>query len=352
MDGPLSLQMKDINWYLSEATVQQASDLHLIVDMSPTIRIDGTQHSLPCEPLCAEEVKRLVYGLMSPEQRSKFERELELNFGFSVPQLGRFRVNVYVSRGRVEAALRAVSLRPKNPEQLGLPPAVVELGKRTSGLILVVGAAGQGKTTTLASLIDVINRGERRCRIITIEDPIEYLHESINSVIIQREVGSDTVSFQSALVQALRQDPNVLCIGEMRDLETISTALTAAETGHLVLATLHSRDTIQTIERIVDVFPAYQQPQIRLQLASSIEGIIAQRLLPRKDGTGRVLAAELLLGSLPVRNTIREARQHQLTSYLETSMDNTISELYEAGSISYEIARANMKDMQNLKAQS
>lgn len=331
---------------LEEAVGQKASDLHLVAGSPPTIRVEGVLALLPHDALSAQQSRELIESLFSQQQHELFGRELELNFALSLPDLGRFRVNVYVARGNVEAALRVVSLSPRTLTELGLPAVVTELCRRPSGLILVVGPAGQGKTTTLSSMIDLINRDERRLRIVTIEDPIEFLHQNVNSVIIQREVGTDTHSFQRALVQALRQDPNVICIGEIRDLETISTALTAAETGHLVMATLHSPDCLQTVERIIDVFPPHQQPQIRIQFASSIEAIIAQRLLPRADGKGRVLAVEMMLGSTAVRNTIREARVHQLTSYLDPSMDRALKELYQRGVVTYDTAMSHVRDAQ------
>ena len=271
---------------LEEAVKRAASDFHIVVGIPATLRIHGELVMMSMNPVTKEDARQAIQGMLSEEQRRSFDTDWELNFAYSLPGLGRFRVNVYSARGNTEAAFRIISPAPRNMSELGLPPVVAQLSRKASGLILITGPAGQGKTTTMASMIDQINRDGRKLRIVTIEDPIEYLHENIHSVIVQREVGIDTKSFNDALVQSLRQDPNIICIGEIRDLETIATALTAAETGHLVMATLHAPDAAQCIDRIIDVFPSHQQQQIRVQLASCLEGVLSQKLLARADGKG------------------------------------------------------------------
>ncbi len=345
----------DIKALLKDAIQKKASDFHIVVGMPPTLRIDGQLVISAGKPVTGEEAKDAIYSLLDKDQIAVFERSFELNFAFSVPELGRFRVNVYVSKGCVEAAFRIISIVPRTIQELGLPSVIAELGRRTSGLILITGPAGQGKTTTLASIIDMINQEERRCRIVTIEDPIEYLHHNKNSVIIQREVGIDTKSFNVALIQSLRQDPNIICIGEMRDLETIATALTAAETGHLVLATLHAPDAPQCIDRIVDVFPSGQQQQIRVQLASCLEGVIGQHLLPRADGNGRVVAVEVLVASAAVKNTIREKKIEQLYGVMQTNgqlgmilMDRALRRLVDDRLITQQVALAHARDPKSI----
>lgn len=345
----------DIKALLRDAIQKKASDFHIVVGIPPTLRIDGQLVITEGKVVTPDSAKEAIYGLLNEEQKDAFERNFELNFAFSVPELGRFRVNVYVSKGNIEAAFRIISIVPRTIQELGLPSVIADLGRRQAGLVLITGPAGQGKTTTLASIIDMVNQEARRCRIVTIEDPIEYLHPNKNSVIIQREVGIDTKSFNAALIQSLRQDPNIICIGEMRDLDTIATALTAAETGHLVLATLHAPDAPQCIDRIVDVFPPGQQQQIRIQLASCLEGVIGQHLLPRADGKGRVVAVEVLVASAAVKNIIREKKIEQLYGVMQTNgqlgmilMDRVLRKLVDDGVITKEVALSYARDPKSI----
>ncbi|MBI4846825.1 MAG: type IV pilus twitching motility protein PilT [Candidatus Omnitrophica bacterium] len=346
----------DIRKLLEIAVESNASDLHLVVGVPPTLRIDGELVAMEMDKLNGEITKTMVYSILNDVQIQKFEKDLELDFSFALLGVSRFRVNIYLSKDNIEAAFRIVGLRIKQPEELGLPLIVNEFCRKNSGLVLVTGPTGVGKTTTMNSMIDIINR-ERSNRIIIIEDPIEYIHTHKRSVIIQREVYSDTRTFANALIHSLRQDPNVICVGEMRDLETISTALTAAETGHLVLATLHTPDAIQTIDRIIDVFPSHAQEQIRIILSNALEGIISQQLLSRIDGKGRVLTTEILIATPAIRNVIREAKTEQISTIMQTSadmgmqlMDTSLKELYVKGVISYETAISRVKDISHFKA--
>ncbi|MCX8035675.1 MAG: type IV pilus twitching motility protein PilT [Candidatus Sumerlaeia bacterium] len=331
---------------LIEAKEQQASDLHLTVNAPPMLRIDGQLEPLDLPPLTPRDTQRLVYSILNDSQKQKFEMNWELDLSIEIGDVGRFRVNVHKQRGAVEAAFRIVNEEIRTIRQLGLPPIVEELARRDSGLVLVTGPTGSGKTTTLAAMINQINE-ERRCVIITIEDPIEYVHRNRRSIIKQREVTSDTKSFADALRHVLRQDPDVICVGEMRDLETIQTALTAAETGHLVLTTIHTPDAAQTVDRIVDVFPPHQQQQVRIQLAGTLQGIIAQQLLPVPGNRGRVVACEILIANVAVRKIIRSAKTEQITTLIQTSyeagmitMDKSLKNLYQQGLITYDDALA------------
>ncbi len=344
--GPVT----DMRQLFDLAFQRGASDIHLTEHTPPMLRIDGELVPTMLEPITREQSKRLIYSLLNDRQKSQFERDLELDLSIDVQGVGRFRVNVHMQRGCVEAAFRLVPMHIRPLTELGLPPIVSELTRKPNGLVLITGPTGVGKTTTLAAMVDLINH-ERRQHIIIIEDPIEYLHENHLCIIKQREVYADTKSFSSALVKALRQDPNVIVIGEMRDLETISTALTAAETGHLVLATLHTSDVAQTIDRILDVFPPNQQPQVKIQLADSLQGIVSQKLLPRCDGPGRVCAYEVMVGTSAVRSIIREHATEQVLTVLQTgtqygmcTMDSTIRALYDKKIISYETAIGQMKN--------
>ncbi|CAG1772372.1 partial Twitching mobility protein, partial [uncultured bacterium] len=294
-----------------------ASDLHITTGSPPQLRIDGTLVPLKTPPLGPIETKQLCYSVLSEEQTIRFEKSNELDLSFGIRGLSRFRANIFVQRGAVAAAFRAISFKIQTFEELGLPAIVAHLADLPRGLVLVTGPTGSGKSTTLAAMIDKINR-ERRQHIITIEDPIEYLHPNKLCVVNQREVGSDTKTFKDALKYVLRQDPDVVLVGEMRDLETISAALSISETGHLVFATLHTNGAIQSINRIVDVFPAHQQPQVRAQLSFVLQGVLSQILLPRGDGPGRALALEVLVPNAAVRNLIREDKVHQLYSAMQT----------------------------------
>jgi twitching motility protein PilT len=330
---------------LLHAAVQKgASDLHLSATIPPTLRMDGFLQPLPFPPLAADDCRRLVYSVMTDDQKTKYETNWELDFSLEIEKTGRFRVNVHRQRGSTEAAFRVVNDVIQPIRRLGLPPVVEELARRDSGLVLVTGPTGSGKTTSLAAMVDLIN-SERQCMIVTIEDPIEYVHANKRSIVKQREVTSDTKSFGAALRHVLRQDPDVIVIGEMRDLETISTALTAAETGHLELATLHTPDAMQTIDRVIDVFPPHQQQQVRIQLANSLEGIISQQLLPIPGAKGRVVAVEILVSTTAIRKIIRVAKTEQITSTIQTSwelgmitMDKSLKNLYAQGLITYDDA--------------
>jgi twitching motility protein PilT len=302
---------------LLEAMVQRgASDLHLTAGSPPQLRIDGRLVPLDVAPLTNVETKTLCYSILSDAQRHKFDEESELDLSFGVKGLSRFRANLFVQRGAVAGAFRTIPYKILSFAELGLPQVVADLVKKTRGLVLVTGPTGSGKSTTLASIIDKINT-ERHEHIITIEDPIEYLHPHKNCVVNQREVGADTGSFKKALKYILRQDPDVVLIGEMRDLETIEAALVVSETGHMVFGTLHTNSCVQTINRILDVFPPFQQPQVRAQLSFVLEGVLSQNLLPRADGPGRVLALEVMVLTPAIRNLIREDKVHQIYSAMQ-----------------------------------
>lgn len=334
--------MLDIKNILGAATEKGASDIHLTVGIPPSVRVDGHLIQLPdLDRLMPEDTIKLADELMDEYARNKFEEKGEVDFSYSVVGFGRFRVNVYKQRGTVSMALRTVPLSVPAIDDLGLPPILKELAMKKRGLVLVTGPTGSGKSTTLAAMIDHMNK-HRNGHIITLEDPIEYLHRHGKSIINQREVGHDTFSYAGALRAALRQDPDVILIGEMRDLETISTAVTAAETGHLVLSTLHTIGAVQTIDRIIDVFPPDQQQQIKVQLASVLEGVISQQLIKKSDNKGRIAALEIMLANAAIRNHIREGKTHQILSALQTgrkhgmvTMDAYLTELYRQGLISY-----------------
>jgi twitching motility protein PilT len=322
-----------------------ASDLHITTATPPRLRIDGKLVPLDNPALTPVETKALCYSILTDSQKHKFEEHNELDLSFGVKGLSRFRGNIFMQRGAVAGAFRTIPFEIRTFVDLGLPEIVNDLVKKPRGLILVTGATGSGKSTTLAAMVDRIN-SERYEHIITIEDPIEYLHGHKKCLINQREVNADTVSFKAALRYVLRQDPDVVLIGEMRDLETIEAALTVAETGHLTLATLHTNSAIQTINRIIDVFPPHQQEQIRVQLSFVLEGILAQQLVPKKTGKGRALAVELLVPNPAIRNLIREDKIHQIYSMMQTgqtkfgmqTMNQSLVELYTKGHLSYEDA--------------
>jgi len=302
---------------LLKAMVEKgASDLHITTNTPPQLRIDGKLLPLKTAALSAVETKQLCYSILTDAQKHKFEEDSELDLSFGVKGLSRFRANIFMQRGAVAGAFRTIPFKILTFQELGLPPIVTELAKKPRGLILVTGPTGSGKSTTLASIIDKVNN-DRHEHIITIEDPIEYLHPHKNCVVNQRELGADTQSFKKALKHILRQDPDVVLIGEMRDLETIEAALVISETGHLAFATLHTNSAVQTINRILDVFPPYQQPQVRAQLSFVLEGILTQNLLPRATGQGRVLAIEVMVPNAAIRNLIREDKVHQIYSQMQ-----------------------------------
>ncbi|MDH8679423.1 type IV pilus twitching motility protein PilT [Fusibacter bizertensis] len=317
------------------ATEAGASDVHITVASPPIMRVNGKLIRMNETRLMPEDTHRIIRAMLTDEQRLAFEKKGELDFSYSYPSLGRFRVNIYKQRGSASMALRVVALSIPSMEALRLPSVLKELASKQRGLILVTGPTGSGKSTTLASMLDYMNH-TRNEHIITIEDPIEYLHKHDLSIINQREIGNDSHSFANALRAALRQDPDVIQVGEMRDLETISTAITAAETGHLVLSTLHTIGAAKTIDRIIDVFPPHQQQQIRIQLASVLEAVVSQQILPKVDGTGRVAAFEIMIANTAIRNLIREGKTHQMQTVIQTgssqgmqTMDASLLDLYK-----------------------
>jgi twitching motility protein PilT len=293
-----------------------ASDMHITTGSPPLLRVDGAIVPLKLPALSSVETKQLCYSVLTEEQKIEFEKEKELDLSFGVKSLSRFRANIFLQRGAVSGAFRSIPFKILTFDELGLPPIVTELAAKPRGLILVTGPTGSGKSTTLASIIDKIN-AETRQHIITIEDPIEYLHPHKRCIVNQRELGTDTTTFKRALKYALRQDPDVVLIGEMRDLETIESALTIAETGHLVFATLHTNSAVQSVNRIIDVFPPHQQSQIRAQLSFVLEGVLSQLLLPRAGAPGRVLALEIMVPNAAIRNLIREDKVHQIYSQMQ-----------------------------------
>ncbi|MBX9245855.1 type IV pilus twitching motility protein PilT [Actinotalea ferrariae] len=321
-----------------------ASDLHLTTGAPPMIRLDGGLRALEGFPtMYGESLQRTLYAVITQKQREKFEENLELDFAYAVRGVSRFRVNMYRQRDSVGAAFRMIPYEIKPLEDLGVPAVVANFAGLPRGLVLVTGPTGSGKSTTLASIIDLANR-TRNDHIMTVEDPIEFLHRHKKSLINQREVGADTLSFANALKHVLRQDPDIILVGELRDLETISVALTAAETGHLVFGTLHTQDAAQTIDRIIDVFPAFQQDQIRTQLASALQGVVSQTLCKKANGRGRVVATEVMLATPAIRNLIREGKTHQIYSSMQAgashgmhTMDQHLAELVKSSRITYEV---------------
>jgi twitching motility protein PilT len=330
---------------LDVVRIRHGSDLHLTANAHPTIRLDGSLVSLDDYPLMTPTaLQQIVYSILTQKQREKFEEHLELDFAYAVPGRGRYRVNVYRQRDSIGAAFRLIPGAIRKLEELGVPESVASFAALPRGFVLVTGPTGSGKSTTLAALIDMANR-TRREHIMTVEDPIEFLHTHQASLINQREVGEDTHSFASALKHVLRQDPDIILVGEMRDLETVSVALTAAETGHLVFATLHTQDAAQTIDRVIDVFPAEQQQQVRVQLAGSIQGILCQTLCKAREGGGRVVATEVLVATPAIRNLIREGKTHQIYSAMQAgakhgmhTMDQHLADLVKRNQVSYEHA--------------
>lgn len=336
----------DIKTLLGTVVEKGASDLIIVAGVAPMLRISGELSPADSKQLSSDEAKTLIYELLSKEQIETFERTKELDASYELKGFSRFRVNIHYQRGTVAAALRLIPADIPILEDLRLPKIVAELANMERGLVLVTGPTGSGKTTTQACMVGIINNNRSR-HIITIEDPIEYVHSNKRSIIEQREVGIDTDSFNAALKRVLRQNPDVILVGEMRDLETIQTAITAAETGHLVISTLHTNDAVQAIDRIVDVFPPYQQSQVRMQLSLSLQGIIAQQLIPKADKRGQIVANEILIATSAVRNLIRKAATQEIYSMLDIgskygmmSMDFCLKNLYQSKIISYDDALA------------
>jgi len=341
---------------LGKVLDMDASDLHITAGTHPTVRVHGDLKPLHQYPILeAEQLRRMIYAVLTQRQRERFEQELELDMSYSMPGRGRFRVNVYFQRDALGAAFRLIPFAVRTLDELGLPPQVGEFARLPRGLVLVTGPTGSGKSTTLAALVDIVNN-EREVHIMTIEDPIEYLHRHKRAMVNQREVGSDTHSFANALKRVMRQDPDVILVGEMRDLETIQTAVTAAETGHLVFATLHTQDAPQTIDRIIDAFPPHQQQQIRVQLSTTLQGVVTQQLLQTWDGRGRVVATEVMVTTPAIRNLIRESKVHQIYSAMQAggrygmrTMDQALAFLVREGKVSLELARQRCHDHQELE---
>ena len=330
---------------LTKMVEDRASDVHLSPGFCPAIRVRGRIVPLEdYEPLTTQETRDTVYSLLNDDQRKRFESQKQLDLAYAVPGVARFRVNCFFQRGAISAAFRRIPHEIPKLDELGLPRILEELTRKPRGLVLVTGPTGSGKSTSLAAMLDIINE-ERDEHMLTIEDPIEFLHGHKRCIVNQREIGADAIDFASALKSALREDPDVILVGEMRDIETMSTALTAAETGHLVFATLHTQSTAQTVDRIIDIFPAQQQAQVRMQLSIGLQGIVTQQLLPTADGAGRVVACEVLIPTPAVRNLIREGKTHQIYSAIQTSgsigmqtMDAHLAQLVRLGRVSQQLA--------------
>jgi twitching motility protein PilT len=345
----------DLYKILRTARDQSASDVHLVRGVPPAVRIGGDIHLLSGPPLEREDLESLVDGILSEKQRDFLNMEWQLCFSRHWDNLGRCRTSIYFHAGCPEMAIRLCESTVRSREELGLPAVVEDLTRLPNGLVLVTGPTGMGKTTTLNFMVGTINR-ERRAKIVTIEDPVEFVHENQRSIIVQQEVHTDTPSFGKALIHVLRQDPDIIVVGEMRDLDTIATALTAAETGHLVMATLHTPDAVQTIQRIYSVFPPEQQNNIKQQLANALQAIVAQNLLPRADGKGMVLACEICMATAAVRKHIREGESHMLFNEMQTgrkynmqTMDDSLLGLYQRGEITYEIALTNAREPNSIR---
>ena len=335
---------------LLEVLEREASDLHLTAGSPPIIRVNGALERLDYPRLSANDTRELIYSILSQDQRQRLENEWEIDFSYSVPGRARFRVNAFFQRNSLGAAFRLIPINILKLEDLGLPKTLHDLTRKPRGFVVITGPTGCGKSTTLAAMIDEINE-TREEHIMTIEDPIEFLHRHKKCMVNQREVGADTKGFNRALKSVLRQDPDIILVGEMRDTETVATALTAAETGHLVFATLHTQDAPQTIDRIIDVFPPHQQEQIRVQLSSTLMGVCTQQLLPTSDGRGRVVACEILIPTPAVRNLIREGKTHQIYSAMQTgsafgmqTMDAAVADLVRRGVISRDLAMQRSSD--------
>jgi twitching motility protein PilT len=334
----------------------RASDVHLSPGFPPAVRVRGRIVPIEGYPkLTPQETREVVYSILNDAQRKRFENNQQLDFAYSIPGVARFRVNCFFQRGSISAAFRLIPHAIEGLDTLGLPQVLEEFTRKQRGFVLITGPTGSGKSTTLASMVDMIN-AEREEHILTIEDPIEFLHSHKKCIVNQREIGADAPDFAVALKAALREDPDVILVGEMRDLETISTALTAAETGHLVFATLHTQSTAQTVDRIIDVFPSEQQHQVRMQLSISLQGIVTQQLLPTADGSSRIVACEVLVPTPAVRNLIREGKTHQIYSALQTSgstgmqtMDSHLAQLVRMGKITRSLAEQRASVPEELK---
>jgi twitching motility protein PilT len=342
--------MSDLVELLKKALALGASDVIVSAGSSVAFRIDGQLALEGGRPLSGEETQKLLYGVLEEGQIARFERDRELDFSLTLPGNHRFRGNAFFQRGTIGGAFRLINFRIPSLQDLGLPPIVEELALAPQGLVLVTGPTGHGKSTTQAAMIDVINR-RRKAHIVTIEDPIEFMHANLQSVIEQREVGEDTLSFESALKHVLREAPDVILVGEMRDTESIAAALSASETGHLVIATVHTNDAVQAIDRLLDSFPPHQQPQVRAQMSLSLLAVLAQRLVPRKEGKGRVPAVEVLRNTSAVAHLLRDMKTHQIYSIMETharegmkTLDSALKELYLKGAIAYEEAKRLMRN--------
>ena len=356
--GPTIYQAMSLDFaaVLTKMVEVRASDVHLTPGFPPAVRVRG--RIVPMDdypPLNPQETREIVYSILNDSQRKKFENQQQLDFAYAIPGVARFRVNCFFQRGAISAAFRHIPTEILGLDSLGLPSVLEELTRKPRGFVLVTGPTGSGKSTTLASMVDLINQ-EREEHILTIEDPIEFLHQHKKCIVNQREIGADAHDFASALKAALREDPDVILVGEMRDLETISTALTAAETGHLVFATLHTQSTAQTVDRIIDVFPPHQQQQVRMQLSIALQGIVTQQLLPTADGSARVVACEVLVPTPAIRNLIREGKTHQIYSALQTSgamgmqtMDAHLAQLVRMGKITRSLAEQRASVPEELK---
>src|SRR5262245_38949671 len=354
--APAQTHEFDFAEVLTKMAEQRASDVHLSPGYCPAIRVRGKITALEeYPPLSAQQTRDTVYSLLNDDQRKRFESHKQLDLAYAVPGVARFRVNCFFQRGSISAAFRPIPHEIPKLDELGLPRVLEELTRKPRGLVLVTGPTGSGKSTSLAAMLDIINE-ERDEHMLTIEDPIEFLHYHKRCIVNQREIGADAEDFASALKAALREDPDVILVGEMRDLETMSTALTAAETGHLVFATLHTQSTAQTVDRIIDIFPAQQQAQVRMQLSIALQGVVTQQLLPTADGAGRVVAAEVLIPTPAVRNLIREGKTHQIYSAIQTSgsigmqtMDAHLAQLVRLGRITRKLAEQRASVPEELK---
>jgi twitching motility protein PilT len=341
---------------LSALLEKEGSDLHLTAGVQPVVRVHGDLERLMEYPiLTPRALQGMIYAILPQKMREKFEQELELDMSYALPGKARFRVNVYFQRDSIGAAFRLIPYEIKSIDELALPPVVADLARFQRGFVVVTGPTGSGKSTTLAAMVDVVNK-ERAGHIMTVEDPIEFLHKHQRCIVNQREVGADTHGFSAALKHVLRQDPDVILVGEMRDLETISTAITAAETGHLVFATLHTQDAPQTIDRIIDVFPPHQQQQVRVQLSTTLQGVVTQQLVQTVDGKGRAAACEVLVTTPAIRNLIREGKVHQIYSAMQAggrfgmqTMDMHLSQLVKAGTITQAMAFERCHDPEELQ---